>query len=219
MNKRLVKNTLFAIAAIIVIICFIISCIISNATIKDCIFVFCTIIFFFFFERGYALPIPLIIAGLIPMVLDPISVMFGFYDWFLFGIGYDKFVHFSFTFLGSLVIFYLLKTYFVKSKITTKNLIVITLCAFFIVNGIGVLGKLIEYTGSKYFHFSGATMFSMDAGAVPPNAIVDLVVDRSWWALLFNFFGTAAAGIVLFLVNWKSYKKIKTLKRKKVYRP
>ena len=171
--------------------------------IKDDILSLVGIILFYFIQKKYPLPISITICGLIPMLLNPINVSFGLLELYPFGVGFDKIIHFSFNLLVTLIIFYL-----ISKNVTKKNIIATIIIAILVANGIGNLAKLLEFIGSRYMGFYGATVFSLgDGGIPPPNAIQELVVYDPWWDLLFGFFGTITAGGILLFTNRKYLKE------------
>jgi hypothetical protein len=192
MKEEKVKKKIFASAFFFVCIILIPIILFYPEAFKDDIFVLGAIILFYFIEKKYPIPVPALICGLIPMVLDPINVAFGLLEFYPFGIGSDKIIHFFFNFLGTIVVFYILK------HITKEHVVATIIIAVLIVNGIGNLGKLLEFVGSRYMGIYGATVFSLgDGGIPPPNAIQELVLYDPWWDLLFGLFGTITAGGIL----------------------
>lgn len=167
--------------------------------IKDDLLSLGGIILFYFLEKKYPLPIPIIICGLFPILLSPINVCFGFYGDYIYGVGLDKIIHFTFSLLVTLVIFYI-----ILKNITKKHIIATIIIAVLVVNGIGNLAKLLEFAGSRYLGFYGPTIFSLgDGGVPPPNAIQELVLYDPWWDLIFGLAGTIAAGVILTYIHRK----------------
>src|ERR1035437_5465259 len=104
--------------------------------IKDDLLSIVGVILFYFIEKKYPLPIPIVTCGLFPILLCPVNVVFGFYGDYIYGVGLDKIIHFTFSLLGTLVVFYL-----ILKNITRKHLIATIIIAILVVNGIGNLAK------------------------------------------------------------------------------
>ncbi len=144
MKDRKIRNVIFGSAALFLAAFLVVGIFLGLDATKDCAFLLVMLLLFYFIEKKYPLPIPIIFCGLFPMILDPIGITFGFFNFYPFGIGYDKFIHFGFNLLGTLVIFYLLKN-MMRTQVAAAIIV-----AILAVNGIGNIGKLLEFVGSRY---------------------------------------------------------------------
>lgn len=158
--------------------------------IGDCIFAYVTIVGFFLLEKKYPLKPWLIILGVIPFILELTGLAFGFFEFSLFGFGFDKMLHFVIPLILTIVLYFWISTDYKQHKFIK---IVI---AMLVVMGIGAIGEVFEFIGQRYFQIYGSGMFSQ-GDLLPSTLQNDLKNYDTWWDMIIDFIGTLFAGVIL----------------------
>jgi len=173
--------------------------------VKDCIGGLIIIGIFYLIQRQYYVPPAAVALGFVPILFHLMGVVFGFFEYLIFGAGYDKYVHFLNCLSITIIVFYLLIAHSKKAPVKKA------IAALLIVLGIGAVAKNLEFIGSRYMQFTGATMLSegdFSIGKTPvelnmlPALEADFIVYDYQWDLLFNTLGALVAlGILAILWN------------------
>jgi len=184
------KNLIFITAALLVT-AFLVGFVFSHPMyILDSIFAYLVIIVFFFLERQYPLKPWLIILGVIPFLLELAGLAFGFFAFSLFGVGFDKMLHFVNSLIATILLYFWISTDYKRHK-GIKILI-----AMLVIIGFGSIEEIIEFLGQRYFHIYYPGVFSQ-GDLLPSTLKNDLTNYDTWWDMIFNFLGTSFAGIIL----------------------
>lgn len=132
---------------------------------------------------------PWALVGVMIPVLMNNAGLFGAYNWVLFSLGYDKWLHLVSGFVFTIAIYQIL-----SSRKMSKGFGLFTI-AFLMLMGLGAVEELAEFVGSVYGGV-GQGFLAQGAGeAFYP--VSDLVKYDSLWDMLFNLFGSLLAGILL----------------------
>lgn len=197
-DERL-KKIFFLVAALIVVASLIIDLTRTGEYVKDCVFILATIGLFYLLERNFYLEPGIIVIGLLPFILHLAGTIFNMFSLFIFGVGFDKYVHFLASASVTIVAFYWLMN---NSR---KHYVRKAFVALLITMGFGALNEVNEFVGYHYLHIYGATLFSI--GDSLPTIASDLQTNDTQWDMIFNFFGASAA--VLLVTLRERYLKAK----------
>jgi len=203
------KGILFSIELVILLAGLIYSIFTTIDYVKDYVFAIAVVIFVFYMERRYPLPVGLIITGYIALLLPTVAgLTFEFYALAFKGIGYDKFLHFTSEVVLVLIFYRWLTDHAPKRRVILHVLMVILM-----VLGINAIGEITEFVGSHYIHITGATMFGQ-GDLLPPTIQNDLVKYDTWWDLIFDLIGAVTGGIlaVLFFTKRSKHSRSRTNK-------
>ena len=149
------------------------------------------VVLIFLADKRYSLKPVVLGAGLLAMLFHMSGLIFGLYDVTIFGIGYDKYVHFCACICVTVVGYGILNIH------NKKDFALKLIAAFLITMGLGSMTENIEFVGSQYLHINGATMFSQ--GDNLPQTKSDLQVYDTSWDMLFNMFGATAGALLIIL--------------------
>ena len=201
-NKKKI-NLIFIVIGILLLGYTICAIFTSPESVKDCIFEIIVISIFYIVQKYYHVPIVILIIGVVPIFLHLNGIIFGLYDAFIFGIGYDKIIHFTNAFSGTIVTFYLMIAHSKRMPLLKVA------AAILIIVGIGALVENFEFVGSRYFDMKGPTIFSQEGFSqsvqssilktlsVSPSVQKDMIEQDTEWDMLFNTLGCITAAIAL----------------------
>jgi uncharacterized membrane protein YjdF len=189
------KKIIFFTNIIIILLFLIVFSIYQRDYIKDCIFGLLALVILYFIEKKYPLKPTYLILAITPLMLNLIGLAFNFYAFAIYGVGYDKMIHFLNCAVITLVIYSWLEKY--PKDIALKLFVIIL-----IVLGLGAVGELMEFVGQQYIHIYGPTMFSQ--GDLLSSTITnDLIVYDTWWDIIFDFFGATLMALLIFFKTIK----------------
>jgi len=132
---------------------------------------------------------PWVLVGVIIAVLMNNSGLFGAYNWVFLNLGYDKWLHLVSGFVFTFAIYQ-----FLGSRKVAKGWLLFVM-AFLIWTGLGAIEEMAEFVGSVYLGVSQGFLAQAAGEAFYP--VSDLVRYDPLWDMLFNFFGSVVAGILL----------------------
>lgn len=193
MKHHALSREVFIIAFIIECALLIYAIAVKPGFIFDCVFGLIFIALLYILEETYPLPLPVIILGLVPIYLHSAGVLFGLFSMMFFGIGYDKYVHFTNSFIIAFVVFFFLIAHS-KSNAVKKGI-----AALLIAQGFGAINEVNEFVGSEYLGITGPTMFSQ--GDELPPLKHDFITFDSYWDMIFNLCGSILA-MILISILW-----------------
>lgn len=194
-DMHIIRRNTFIVGFFLMLVLLIYAILIKSQFVMDCLFSLVLIGLFYLIELRYPLNPVIIVLGMLPLFFHCGGAIFGFFSWYILGLGYDKWSHLINSMLVTIVIFYMLIAH------NRDRIMKTVIIAMLMMLGINLLQETVEFIGTRYLGILNESLFSQGDG-LPVDLQNDFQVFDTWWDMIFDIFGTLLAGLFIGLMTY-----------------